>query len=125
MSYYHPTTGYKAEEIEQHLSDVADFINDIPLKHEIIIGADLHAATGIRETSIIDNIMENNEDTINGLIGPHGNTKHNDSGTLIRELLCELDLHAASTYFDSNCKHDMWIHPAMKEGYQPDHFFIL
>jgi len=64
--------------------------------------------------------MENNEDTINRLIRPHGNPRCNDSGTLIRELLHELDLRTAIMYFDSNCKNDMWIHPAMKEGYQPE-----
>jgi len=25
---YHPTTGYKTEEIEQHISDIVDFINN-------------------------------------------------------------------------------------------------
>ena len=55
----------------QHISDATDFIKDIPLKHEIIIGADLNAAIGIFETSTLDNIMEDNEDTTNGLIVPH------------------------------------------------------
>ena len=28
-------------------------------------------------------------------------------------------------YFDSNSKHNIWIHPVTKEGNPPDHFLIL
>ena len=50
LSNYHPTTGYKPKEIEKHISNVMDFLNDIPLNHEVIIGAALNAAIGIRDS---------------------------------------------------------------------------
>jgi len=95
--------------------DLMEFINDIPLKNEIIKRADFNAAVGV--CKIYENEWENNnKDTINDLIGPHGTPRQNDSGTNIREVLWELDYQAV---------HNMWIHPAMKEGYQPNHFLIL
>ena len=85
ISSYHPTTSYKMDEIEKHATDLMDFVNDIPLKNEIIIGADINAAI------VICRIYEcegenNNDNTINDLIGPHRNPRHNESGTIIREV---------------------------------------
>ena len=45
---YHPSMSYKTEETEKHTMDLVDFINDIPLKNEIIIGADTSAAMEVR-----------------------------------------------------------------------------
>jgi len=42
ISNYHPTTGYKTKEIEDHITKVTNFINDNPTKNEIIKGADLN-----------------------------------------------------------------------------------
>jgi len=87
---YHPTTSYKTEKIEKHAADLIDFVNEIPLKNEIIIGADINAAIGIRELQEPDE-ENDNDDTINDLISLHGNPRHNESGTIIREVLRELD----------------------------------
>ena len=39
-------------------------------------------------------------------------------------MLNQQQLRAASTFFDSNNKHNTWIHPATKEKYQFDHLKI-
>ena len=41
------------------------------------------------------------------------------------EKLREIDYRVVSMFFNNNNKHDTWIHPATKAGYQPDHFIIL
>jgi len=63
--------------------DLIDFVNEIPLKNEII-----NAAIGICELHEPDE-ENDNDDTINNLIGPHGNPRHNESGTIIREVMQE------------------------------------
>ena len=88
ISSYHPTTSYKTEEIEKHAPDLVDFVNEIPLKNEIIIGADINAAIGIHELHEPDE-EHDNDYTINNLISPHGNPRHNESGTIIREVMQE------------------------------------
>ena len=37
----------------------------------------------------------------------------------------ELDLRVVSTFFNTNGNHNTWIHPVLKEQYQPDHILIL
>jgi len=103
--------------------DLVDFVNNILLKNEIIISADINTAIGIREIYEFEG-ENNNDNTINDLIGPHRNPRHNKLGTIIREVLWELDYRVMSMFFDNNNKHDMWIHLAMKAGYQPDHVLI-
>jgi len=52
------------------------FVNDILLKNEIIIGTDINAAIGICRIHKFEG-ESNNDDTINDLIGPHVNPRHN------------------------------------------------
>jgi len=72
-----------AKKIETCISNVSDFINDIPTKHEIIIGGNLNAVIGTNKEE------ENEEDTIFNLIGPHKNPRINDTGRLVRDMLRE------------------------------------
>ena len=60
VSNYHPTAGYKTEEIEEHVSKVTNFINNIPAKCKIIIGADLNAAIGNRMPSDLEDPEDSN-----------------------------------------------------------------
>jgi len=49
------------------------------------------------------------------LLGPHGNLRWDTRGELIIRRLNQQQLRAASTFFNSNNKHDTWIHPATKK----------
>ena len=112
------------DEIEKHAMDLMNFVNNVLPKNEIIFGTDINAAICIYGIYECEG-ENNNVNTINDLIGPHGNPRHNESGMIIRKVLWELDYRVASTFFDNNNKYDTWIHPAMKAGYQPDNFLIL
>jgi len=122
VSSYHPTTRYTTKEISKHISNTKQFFNEIPHRNLLIIGANINATTGNRNTIIRDT---NDEDMIPTLIGPHGNPRINASSELVLIMLCELNLRAASTLFDNNGKHDTWILPGTKQKFQLDHFLIL
>ena len=121
---YHPTTSYTPEDITKHNKKVITFIEVIPKKSTIIIGADINTATGARTKTNVDDEMEE-EDMIQNLIGPFGNKCRNKNGNLFCDVMRELDLHSAHSFFDCNDKHDTWIHLGTKHRYQPDHFLIL
>ena len=63
-----------------------------------------------RTKTSIENEMEE-EDMIQNLIGPFGNKRRNESGDLFRDVMRELDLCTAHSFFNCNDKHDTWIHP--------------
>ena len=63
------------------------------------------------------------EDMIQNLIGPFGNKHRNENCDLFCDIMRELDLHSAHSFFDCNDKH--WIHLGTKQKYQLDHFLIL
>jgi len=79
-----------------------------PLKNEIIISADINAAIGVHGMYKFEG-KNVNYDTINNVIGPHGNPRHNESGTIISKVLQKLDYRDLSTFFDNNNKYDRWI----------------
>mmetsp|Transcript_17839 Transcript_17839/g.25395 ORF Transcript_17839/g.25395 Transcript_17839/m.25395 type:complete len:496 (+) Transcript_17839:690-2177(+) len=95
------------------------------------MGADINASIGSRA---LDNNETNNnnaefKETLNIspqhlLIGPCANPKTNNKGNLYINLLSQLDLRAASTYFQNDNGYDTWINPATQEKYQLDHFLI-
>lgn len=58
------------------------------------------------------------------LIGPCANPRINHRGHLYIDLLSQLDLRAASTYFQNDSGYDNWINPATQEKYQLDYFLI-
>ena len=132
ISSYHPHSGYTDEETNLFNQQIADLYRNIPDNNIIIMGADINASIGSKKSSDneSDNSQNNNiQESFSTspqqlLIGPCANPKINHKGQLYINLLSQLDLRAASTYFQNNSGYDTWINPATKEKYQLDHFLI-
>ena len=55
---------------------------------------------------------------------PHGNPCQNDRGLKFQDIMRKLNLRAASTFFDSNGRHNTWISPSLVMPFQLDHILI-
>jgi len=130
VTSYHPHSGYTDEETDFFNQQIADLYTSIPDNNIVIMGADINASIGSRTSN--NNERDNNpniEETIalspqDLLIGPCANPRINHKGHLYIDLLSQLDLRAASTYFQNESGYDTWINPATQEKYQLDHFLI-
>ena len=132
VTSYHPHSGYSDDETNLFNQQVADLYTNIPNNNIIIMGADINASIGSRTSN--NNAKDNNpnsniEETFASspqdlLIGPCGNPKTNHKGHLYIDLLSQLDLRVASTFFQNDSGYDTWINPATQEKFQLDHFLI-
>jgi hypothetical protein len=131
IPYYAPHSGYPEEEIEKATQEFSEFLSKIPLKNTTtIIGADINASIGTRNTidpsnrEEDDDEFESQDDTISQLLSPHGNPHRNENRERILNLLKEHDLRAASTFFGCNNKCNTWRNPRDKCPYQIDRLLI-
>ena len=130
ISSYHPHSGYTDEETNLFNQQIADLYGDIPNANITIMGADINASIGSRnsqndEHDNNNNVEESSETSPQHLlIGPCTNPKTNHKGQFYINLLSQLDLRAASTFFHNTSGYDTWINPATKEKHQLDHFLI-
>jgi hypothetical protein len=120
ITSYHPHTGYKDEEAEEYNQIVMEMCENCPKEATIIMGADVNAALG---TSKLDSQETDPEDPTS-ILGPHGIQKRNERGEAILNMARTLDLRVATSYYQQTKGSGTWIHPATKQRYQPDHFFI-
>ena len=132
VTSYHPHSGYTDEETDLFNQQIADLYTSIPDNNIIVMGADINASIGSRTSNNDerDNNPNNNIEETTALspqdllIGPCANPRTNHKGHLYIDLLSQLDLRAASTYFQNDSGYDTWINPATQEKYQLDHFLI-
>ena len=122
MTSYHPISRYLDKNTSNFNQQMSTMLNLISKEIILILGADLNAF--IRTWQTHSTVNNDANDPSESLFGPHGNLRKNTWGELIIGVLNQNQLRAASTFFESNNKHDTWTYPASKEKYQLDHFLI-
>lgn len=95
ISTYLPCLTFEDDKYDARISQVKELMAQKPKDATLLIGGDLSASIGTEPSRSYRHI------------GPYGNPHYNDRGSIIRDLLEDLDLCSVSTFFRKN-NHDTW-----------------
>ena len=121
ITSYHPPSNYKDEKTLKYNEQVISITDNVPKTNIIIIGSDLNATIGNRCSNLNE---PNPEERIveTSLLGPHGNPSRNKKDEELLNMLKQIQYRAISTFNGKH--HNTWMHLAMKQHYQLDHFVM-
>ena len=93
-------------------------INDCGRDEIFVCGMDANASLGVR-SPWVNGVMDRDR-----VRGPHGIAYRNDAGRRLANLLGDMAMCSAATFYKKRCSPHTWTHPASGKPYQLDHMIV-
>ena len=93
-------------------------MNDCGRDEIFVCGMDANASLGVR-SPWVNGVMDRDR-----VRGPHGVAYRNSAGRRLANLLGEMEMCSAATFYKKRAPPHTWVHPASRKPYQLDHMIV-